>query len=371
MERNEIYIIHGSDYKEMTVRLLEAADLAGMIGDRKKKVGLKPNLLAAIDPSEGATTHPELVEGTITYLKGKGFSDITVMEGAWVGARTSDAERELGIGELCRREGVPFVDLQQDSYHTVDAAGISMELCDTPCRMDFMINMPVLKGHCQTVVTCALKNQKGVITNNEKRRFHRMGLHKPIAHLNTVARSDFILVDNICGDLDFEEGGNPVQMDRLIGFADPVLCDAFVCDTMGYDVSEVPYIGMAEQLGVGSSDLSRARTITLNKPADAQGKRDIRQSRKVGNLSAYVDARDSCSACYGMLIHALSRLDEEGHLSRGRARDLPRICIGQAYRGQSGDVGIGSCTAGFARNLPGCPPSATQMYQFLKENWVL
>lgn len=33
--------------------------------------------------------------------------------------------------------------------------------------------------------------------------------------------------------------------------ADPVLCDAFVCHLMGYEVEEVPYIRMAEELGVG------------------------------------------------------------------------------------------------------------------------
>ena len=42
-----------------------------------------------------------------------------------------------------------------------------------------------------------------------------MGLHKPIAHLNTGIHQDFIVVDNICGDLDFEDGGNPVVMNRI------------------------------------------------------------------------------------------------------------------------------------------------------------
>ena len=72
-------------------------------------------------------------------------------------------------------------------------------------------------------------------------------------HLNTVARNDFILVDNICGDLDFEEGGNPVVMNRILAFLDPVLCDSFVCESMGYSSEEVEYITRAEQLGVGLS----------------------------------------------------------------------------------------------------------------------
>ena len=57
MKNNDILIIHGTDYKNMTIRLLEQAGLADLIGDRKKKIGMKPNLVVAKDPSQGATTH--------------------------------------------------------------------------------------------------------------------------------------------------------------------------------------------------------------------------------------------------------------------------------------------------------------------------
>ena len=42
--------------------------------------------------------------------------------------------------------------------------------------MDRLINIPVLKGHCQTAMTCSLKNLKGCIPNKEKQRYHREGL---------------------------------------------------------------------------------------------------------------------------------------------------------------------------------------------------
>ena len=53
MERNDIIIIHGTDYKEMAKKVLERADVAGEIGDRRKRVALKPNLVTARDPSAG------------------------------------------------------------------------------------------------------------------------------------------------------------------------------------------------------------------------------------------------------------------------------------------------------------------------------
>ena len=47
MEKNDIGIIHGTEYRVMTKKLLEWADLAGMIGSKDKKIGLKPNLAVA------------------------------------------------------------------------------------------------------------------------------------------------------------------------------------------------------------------------------------------------------------------------------------------------------------------------------------
>ena len=145
----------------------------------------------------------------------------------------------MGCAPSAAGTGVPFVDLQRDTSRTYNAKGMQLRICDAAMDGAFLINMPVLKGHCQTHVTCALKNAKSVIPNAEKRRFHTLGLHKPIAHLNTIVRWGFILVDNICGDLDFEEGGNPVTMNRILGCLDPVLCDSFVCQTMGYEIRKV------------------------------------------------------------------------------------------------------------------------------------
>ena len=42
MNKNDIFIIHGTDYKDMTIRLLHEAGLAEEIGDREKHIALKP-----------------------------------------------------------------------------------------------------------------------------------------------------------------------------------------------------------------------------------------------------------------------------------------------------------------------------------------
>lgn len=358
MEKNQIFITCGTEYKEMTKRILEESGLAEQIGNKAFRIGIKPNMVSPSHPSNGATTHAEVLAGIIEYLQERGFRNLTLMEGSWVGDKTMDAFYACGYDRLCDEYGVVFRDTQKDKSYTADCGGMELHICTSVKDIDFLINVPVLKGHCQTKITCALKNMKGLIPNSEKRRFHSLGLHKPIAHLNMGIRQDFIVVDNICGDLDFEDGGNPVVMNRVMAACDPVLVDAYVCQMMHYEVAEVPYVKLAGELGVGCSDISKADVRFLEDGADQR----MPISRKVVELADAVEEVESCSACYGYLIPALEMLKEEGLFEKLDEK----ICIGQGYRGKTGVLGVGHCTCKFQNYVEGCPPLEGDIYEFLK-----
>lgn len=359
MNKNEIYIKSGTQYKEMTKELLEACDLAVQIPDMDMQIGIKPNLVSPSEASWGATTHPEVVAGIIEYLQERGYHKIAMLEGSWVGDKTAEAYEVCGYRDLSEKYQVPFWDMQKEKGIARDCRGVQLNICKRVTDVDFLINVPVLKGHCQTKITCALKNMKGLIPNTEKRRFHAMGLHKPIAHLNAGIHQDFIVVDNICGDLDFEDGGNPVVMNRVLAGMDPVLMDSYVCQVMHYDTKEVPYIGLAEELGVGSTNLENARIIYCEETA----RKELPKSRKVVELQDAVEEVESCSACYGYLIPALEMLKNDGLFEKLDTK----ICIGQGYRGKTGKLGVGACTCKFEHNINGCPPTENQIYDFLRQ----
>lgn len=356
---HRIWKIYGTDYKEMTKKILAAADLAGRIGDRKARIGIKPNLVVPSPAQFGGTTHPEILAGIIEYLQERDFTDIIVAEGSWVGDRTPIAYDYCGYHMLTEKYGVPLIDTQKEKWHEVDCAGMKLNITNVVDQIDFLINVPVMKGHCQTKMTCALKNMKGLIPNTEKSRFHRMGLHKPIAHLQAGIHQDFIVVDHICGDLDFEEGGNPVVRNCVMAATDPVLVDSYACHLMQYAVDEVPYVRMAERLGIGTTDLSQAEIIRLNGSGEEE---ELPRQDRILEVSYAVEEVDSCSACYGNLVHALNQLREEGLLDRLR----DRIAIGQGMQGKTGPLGIGRCTKDFDTCIMGCPPEPEKIYEELK-----
>lgn len=115
MQNQQIILIHGKNHKQMTKQLLQAAGLADEIGSRDTPVALKPNLVIGAPASRGATTHPELVAGVLEYLQENGFRDLRVIEGSWVGSRTSEAVQTSGLLDVCRQYRVPFIDLQKDA----------------------------------------------------------------------------------------------------------------------------------------------------------------------------------------------------------------------------------------------------------------
>lgn len=362
MDKDLLYIIYGNDPKNMIQKALKETNILNDIPSKDSLIGIKPNLVVAKTSELGATTSPDLVEGLIIYLKGNGYDNLIIMEGSWVGDRTSLAFKVCGYEALSKKYDLPLIDLQKDSYRDYGVEETSISVCNQAMDVDYLINMPVLKGHCQTNITCALKNMKGCIPDNEKRRFHTLGLHKPIAYLNKVLKQDLVIVDGIIGDLNFEEGGNPVEMNRIIIGKDPVLIDSYVAQLLGYDIGDIPYIEIAESLGIGSSGVKDSNIIELN---EDRSQMTIPKTRSVQKLAKYVEEDMACSACYGSLIHALDRLKDRGQLSKIDEK----IHIGQGYKDKELEgIGIGICTKGFEKNLNGCPPKAKDIVDFLLDS---
>ena len=351
----KIYEIYGTDAHEMTLSLLRAADVKSMI-EKDASIALKPNLVLAGSPDDGATTHAGVLSGCIQYLQDAGFRDICVMEGSWVGAGTDCAMKACGYDRICERYGVPFYDLKKDRTRQVRTPLRPMDIACRALDADFLIDLPVLKGHCQTAMTCALKNLKGCLPDREKRQFHADGLFEPIAALSAVLKPALVVVDSICGDLDFEEGGNPVQTGRMLLGTDPVQVDAFCCGLMGLDIDDVPYIRLAEEWGAGSARFSPGDLVVLNEPA--AGRDYPAASGIVKRLTRNVAADSACSACYAALVRALHRAQEDGVPVPGK------IAIGQGYRGKTvSGCGIGNCCAGSSFCVKGCPPTAADILE--------
>lgn len=359
-----IVVTYGADILKNTIDTLKASDIAAYLKPGMT-VSIKPNLVVPGPASNGATTHPEIVEGIILFLKEYGIGKIKIIESSWVGDSTKRAFKYCGYEELSDRYNIPLIDLKHDGSTEYDYGGYRIAVCNEAMNTDFLINVPVLKAHCQTRLTCCMKNLKGCIPDSEKRRFHTLGIHKPVAALNMIIKTGYCVVDGICGDLSFEEGGNPVTSNRIIAGRDPLQIDSYCAELIGYAPDEIGYIMYGKQFGAGEYYSAKTELIEIN----AQDKPilDMKRDHIPDKYKDRINEDAACSACYSALVYALHRSDAGFTRDGGRTHDAGAtrdggIYIGQGYKGQSGTgLGIGNCASGFDRHVPGCPPKATDI----------
>ena len=349
-----VFINYGNDWTKVTYDLLEVSDIneyikAGM------SVAIKPNLVNTSPPSNGATTHPEVVEGIIRFLKDFGIQDIKIMESSAIGYSTQRAYKNCGYETMAKKYGVPLVDLKNSPARTLKFGDMDINIAEGAFETDFLINVPVLKAHCQTRLTCCMKNLKGCIPETEMRRFHTLGLHKPIAALSALLPVHYCVVDSICGDLSFEEGGNPQESNRIIAGRDPVIIDSFCASLIGYQPEDIGYLKLARDEGNKKFFSNSTKIVEIN--SDQKPKRQYESSRISERYSSKVEDNAACSVCYAALMYALQRSGGTGK----------RICIGQGFKGKQEDnaIGIGSCTKDFKTHVEGCPPKAVDILKFI------
>ena len=306
---------------------------------------------------DGATAHPEVVQAIIQYLKDFGIKKINIIESSGIGNNTMRAFKNCGYEDLSKKYNIPLIDLKSDSSSVRKCGEYSIEICNEALNTDFLINVAVLKAHCQTQLTCCMKNLKGCIPDSEKRRFHSLGIHRPTAALNALLKTGYCVVDGICGDLTFEEGGNPIEGNRIIVGQNPLTVDSFCAELIGYRPDEIEYLTYGKKLGVGeyynSDDIVELNP--QNKPV-----LKVKSNRIAQRYKNIINEDSACSVCYSSLVYALHRLGS-------RIRLDGTIHIGQGYKGKSGTgTGIGNCALGFTKCVSGCPPKAIDIIKELR-----
>ena len=359
-------INYGKDWIKTTCDLLAASDITAHL-QKNFSVSIKPNLVVERPASGGATTHPEVIEGIIRFLSDFGIQNIKVIENSACGHSTKLAYKNCGYEALQKKYGVQLKDLSSDHFVSLKHDNIDFQISETALNSDFLISVPVLKAHSQTRLTCCMKNLKGCMPQSEMRRFHALGLHKPIAALNALLKIHYCVVDGICGDLSFEEGGTPVEANRIIAGQNPLLVDSFCAQLIGYDPDDIGYLSYGKKLGLGEYYSQKTKVVELN----AEQKPVFRQEsaatasipRMADKYRGFIEEDAACSVCYAALIFALHR---KGAAIRGK-----KFCIGQGFKDKSapnsgGDcLGIGACTKGFKTHVKGCPPKAVDILPFL------
>jgi uncharacterized protein (DUF362 family) len=330
-------------------------------------VVIKPNLVVSRRNWKGVNTDPQVVEALVEALKQRGASRITIADGSGMGYNATKAFPLCGYTKMAQRYGLTLVDLERDRFVSkpVQSAGPfrQLEIAQTVLNCDVLINVPVMKAHSETLITCSLKNLKGVMPRALKTRFHGVNLSQAIAQLNSVLSPNLILVDGIQGDLSSETGRTPVTMERILIGRNPVEVDSVVADMLGYEPRAIRHIAYSADAGLGTCDLNQIEACALNRPVnDRQVQPPPHYTKR---FPCRISADGACCTCMGNLLFALERLQERRLLSKKQ-----QFLVGQKAQRTSHNaaltIAVGQCAVNASHAdvaIDACPPSAGMIYQ--------
>jgi uncharacterized protein (DUF362 family) len=223
------------------------------------KVFIKPNIVfwAKVPfPKWGVITTSSVVQEVVELLKDHGVHDITIGEGI-VTLKPGDTETAahafgyLGYTTLAKQYGIKVVNIFDRPFEKVyldDEIEISLNTDALQC--DFLINLPVLKTHAQTIVSLGLKNLKGLLNIASRKKFHNpndnKNLHYMIAKLHSLLPKGATIIDGI---YTLERGpgfdGKPRRSNIIIASADTLSADLVGSKVLGHDPQSIPYLHLA------------------------------------------------------------------------------------------------------------------------------
>ncbi|MBC7107783.1 MAG: DUF362 domain-containing protein [Methanomassiliicoccales archaeon] len=344
---------------------------------RVSSVVIKPNVCWGEDWRSGSTTSPLLVKEVVKWLRERGVDKITIAEGSMVGHDTFECFEKTGFLQLARELDLKVVDLNKDTTVKIDVQEPNVfdtiEVARTIAECEFLINMPVMKTHINTTVTLSMKNLKGVIPHQWKRKFHFMGLDGSIADLASIISSKLVIMDGIIG----QQGqgpltGTPANAGLLIAGRDQFDVDLVACRIMGFAPYEVRHLALvAEARGI---DLESYNPIIVGEQLSDL---HIKFERPVYSLKGLYKGveilwGDPCSGCAGALSVALERMEKSGELEVIRRNGGIVIALGRGVEPAKNDklVLLGKCQY---RNrdkgmfIPGCPPPGMIVREMLSK----
>jgi uncharacterized protein (DUF362 family) len=262
----DLAIVRGDDPSSNTMEAVKAIGGIERFVKKGNKVTIKPNPITPSGPEVAANTNPLVVEAVVRMCMAAGASEVVVV--SHDGLRNFEGN---GIMEAATGAGGRVVAaMSRDLYQSVPVLRgkimREVELVREILDADVFINMPIVKHHAGAIVTLSMKNLMGI--NWDRRFLHQNGLQQCIADLNTVVKTDLIVMDATRILLTNGPSGPGQTRDEraVIAGTDPVAIDAYGTTLLGRNPSDIGHIRYAYELGVGEMDLDKVnvKEISVN-----------------------------------------------------------------------------------------------------------
>ena len=360
------------------------------------KVLIKPNVVMGGSPKiscRGITTSPIVVEEIVRIVHEMGAGSVVIAEGSvelpTLKLDTNAAYQWSGLQALAEEKGILLIDLNKGPYRKFTLSdGTEIEIAEAIFDADFVINVPVLKTHNQTITTICLKNLKGCLAMESKKICHvETDLNRAIAEFNQFIPCHVNVIDALTAT---EIGPTPTgkedqvrELGLLLAGKDRLECDIVGSFLLGYSADNIPHIKHYAELTDRSLNLEE---ISIHGEDPAQYRmdleyvsdwaKDLMEKYNIDGMHMPYYGNQVCSAC-GFNVWA--GLFGFCRAHQGLKLDGVELCLGKDII-PDGDskhsVLIGKCTIESNREIegvikiPGCPPDPGKMAEIMTKALV-
>jgi uncharacterized protein (DUF362 family)/Pyruvate/2-oxoacid:ferredoxin oxidoreductase delta subunit len=238
-------------------RVLEPLGGIGSFVKQGQRVLLKPNLLSARGPERAVTTHPRLVEAVAGEVREAGAVP-------FVGDSPGGAVRGIkrvwantGMEAMARAAGLELVNFEASGSKMIRFGKYAFYVSKPVLEADVIINLPKLKTHSLTLLTCAVKNMFGVMPGFRKGEQHKL-YPKPVefarmlVHLYKLVTPSLNIVDAVIGmEGNGPSSGRPRMLGLLMAGEDAVAIDAVAARFLGFPDGFIDTTRIAAEMGLG------------------------------------------------------------------------------------------------------------------------
>ena len=247
-------VAHGGSPADRTRAALAAIGGMERFVRRGETVLVKPNMSWDRSPEQGANTHPEVVAAVVRSCREAGAARVIVADNA-----VHDAGRAVersGIAAAVAAAGGEIVMPAACGFEWAEIGGSVLqrwEVLGVLLQADRLVNVPVVKHHALSRLTCGLKNHMGLI-GGSRGRLHQE-IHASLLDLAAAFRPTLTVVD--ATRVMMRNGPTGGRLDdvrevNLVGAGiDPVACDAWAARQLGLEPLDVPHVAQAEGRGLG------------------------------------------------------------------------------------------------------------------------
>ncbi len=223
-------------------------------GDR---VAVKPNCAWDRRPEQAANTDPELVGELARLCLAAGAASVIVVDNSCHDPTRTFARS--GIADAARAAGAEIANQRSAGTVNLDLGGEVLgrwEVLRPIAEADRVINVPVVKHHSLSRGTLGMKNWFGAIVGRRNSLHQR--INQVCAELGAAFRTTLTVIDATR----VLTGGGPtggsldlVRAEDAVAVAtDPVAADAWASTLLGLETADLPYLAIAERLGLGTTD---------------------------------------------------------------------------------------------------------------------